>query len=81
MCRMVIVDNKKLLFGELVKSRLFHGTKQYWRDVINADLHMYVKSLNVHTYRSLGKFGVKKFLLDTRYDENLTHENFLTTKK
>ena len=34
---------KKLLFGELLKSRPFYGTKQQWRDVANADL----KSLNV----------------------------------
>ena len=32
-----------LLFGEFVKSRPFHGTKQHWRDVVNADL----ESLNV----------------------------------
>ena len=25
---------KKILFGELMKSRPFHGTKQRWRDVI-----------------------------------------------
>ena len=34
---------KQLLFGELLKSRPFHGTKQHWRDVVNTDL----KSLNI----------------------------------
>ena len=37
-CRMN--DNqqpKRLLFGELVKARPFHGTKQHWRDVVNAN--------------------------------------------
>ena len=29
---------KKLLFGELIKSRPFYGTKHHWRDVVNNDL-------------------------------------------
>ena len=29
---------KKLLFGELVNPRPFHGAKQQWRDVATADL-------------------------------------------
>ena len=32
----MLVDNKKLLFGELIKSRPFHGTKQC-RDFVNND--------------------------------------------
>ena len=27
--------NKNLLFGELIKLRPFHGTKQRWTDVVN----------------------------------------------
>ena len=43
-CRMdVSRQPKKLLFGEPMKSRPFHGTKQRWRDVVNNDL----KTLNV----------------------------------
>ena len=30
---------KKLLFGELLKKRPFHGVKKRWRDVVMSDLH------------------------------------------
>ena len=39
-CRMD--DNrqpKKLLFSEFMKSSLFHGIKQHWSDVVNANLN------------------------------------------
>ena len=35
---MIVDSQKTFLFGELIKSRSFCGTKQHWRDVVSNDI-------------------------------------------
>ena len=55
---------KKLLFGELMKSRPFHGAKQHWRDVVNADLK--ILNIPLNSWYDLTFNRIEWFQLYTR---------------
>ena len=40
----MIITTKKAFFGELMKAKPIHDTKQCWTDILNADLNMLIAS-------------------------------------